>query len=217
MSFSLHVTIDDGISGPLQRLGQATRSPEVRKVIGRAVANDLRQHFSKLDQERPNQMGGRRTHFYGQARRSVQNPVLLGDAGVSVSINHVGVAQRYFGGTIYAQPGKALSIPARAESYGRRPGEFTDLHLEVFKSLGLAALVQNDQTSISIRKKKGGGRSVKRGEEQGGGVFFWLVKRVTQDADPSVLPTDAELQEAASTAGLEYFSTLIARINDGRN
>jgi len=217
MSLGLHIAIDDQISTPLIRAGQYARKPEMRKVMGRGVANDLRQHFSKLDQERPNEMGGRRTHFWGQARRSVQNPVLLDADTVSVSINQVGVAQRYYGGDIYAQPGKALSLPARAEAYGKRPGEFTDLHIEVFKEHDLAALVQNDQTSLSIRKKKGGGRTVKRGEEQGGGVFFWLVKRVTQDGDPSVLPTDAELRLAAYNAGLDYFALLVARINEGRS
>lgn len=217
MSLGLHIKIEDGISGPLQRLGQAARSPEVRKVMGRGVANELRGHFSQLDQERSNAMGGRRTHFWGQARRSVQNPVLVGDAAVQVSINHVGVAQRYFGGTIYAQPGKALSIPARPEAYGKRAGEFNDLHLEVFGDSGKAALVQNQQTQISYGRKRKDGSRQRKTEEVGGAVFFWLVKRVTQAADPSVLPTDAELQEAAATAGTEYFATLVARISDGRS
>ena len=212
MSLSLHLTVSDHVSGPLQRLGAAVRGPEVRKVMGRGVATTLRKHFTALDEERANTMGGRRTHFYGQVRRSVQNPALVGDSAVSVSINHVGIAQRYFGGTIEAAPGKALPIPARTEAYGRRPGEFNDLHLVVFKSLGLAALVQRDQTAVSIgRRRKDGSRQVKQGAERGGGVFFWLVKRVYQQPDPTVLPTDEELQSSATAAGLDYFSLLAAR------
>lgn len=218
MAFAISFQLTDGATGPLQRMAESVRTPEFRKVVGRAVANRLRKHFSELDSERANTMGGRRTHFYGQARRSVQNPELVGDSGVSVSINHVGIAQRYFGGPIEADPGHALAIPARAEAYGKRPGEFKDLHLVVFGELGKAALVQNTQTALSVgRRRKDGSRTVSRGEEQGGGVFFWLVKRVNQRPDHSVLPTESDLQAAASAAGLEYLRTLAARAQDDRS
>jgi hypothetical protein len=71
----------------------------------------------------------------------------------------------------------------------------------------LAALVQNDQSVLGRRRKDG----TRRGTETGGGIFFWLVKSIHQEPDPTVLPPEEELQESAFQAGDEYLKTLLAR------
>lgn len=195
---------------PLLRLSAGVQRPDVRRVMGRAIATKLRQHFTKLDGERSNKLGGKRTHFYGNARRAVQQPELFGGDGVKVAINHVGIAQRYFGGEIKPGPGKEwLTIPARAETHGRRAGEFDDLHFERYRS-DLAALVQNAQTRLGGRVD---GSVTERGAtgETGGGIFYWLVKEVYQKEDPTVLPPEEELQDAGLNAGEDYVKTLIER------
>lgn len=82
---------------PLLRLSDGVKRPDVRKVMGRALTILLRKHFTKLDRTRKNKLGGRRTHFWGQVRRSVQQPTLIGGDGLRVDINHVGIALQYFG------------------------------------------------------------------------------------------------------------------------
>jgi hypothetical protein len=199
--FTMNLRVDDGASSPLLATALRVKDPATRKVMGRGVANTLRKHFSKLDRQRPNRLGGTRTHFYGQVRRSVQQPVLLGGDGVKVSIPHVGIAQRYFGGKIEPVNVDWLTIPARSEAYGKRAREFNDLDFVLFRP-DLAALVQRDQTDVGS------------GEESGGGVFFWLKKEVEQQPDPTVLPTDAELQTAAVTAGEKYIRTAQERAQE---
>ncbi|MCX6952917.1 MAG: hypothetical protein NTV51_12245, partial [Verrucomicrobia bacterium] len=155
------------------------RRPDLRKVMGRALATKLRTHFTELDRTRPNQIGGKRTHFWGDVRRSVQQPQLIGGDGILVAINHVGAAQRYFGGDIEPVNGDWLTIPARAEAYGKRAREFDDLHFVFFRR-GLAALVQNESTTIELNqnRKKDRGIGPIAPETTGGGIFYWLVTHV---------------------------------------
>lgn len=211
---SLGITIDftdPAKLPPLLRLGDAVRRPEIRKVMGAGIADALRDHFASLDNARANQMGGKRTHFYGQVRNAVQQPELVGGDGIKVAINHVGIAQRYFGGTIKPREKQWLAIPARAEAYGNRPGRFNDLHFVFFRR-GLAALVQNEQTSLGGRVRGSVTPTGRRkGQTTGGGVFYWLKKEVTQKKDSSVLPSEETLTQAALTEGEAHIKTLIER------
>lgn len=179
---------------PLLRLSEGVKRPDVRKVMGRAIGNALRRHFTTLDQERPNQLGGRRTHFYGQARRGVQQPELVGGDGVKVEIDKLGIAQRYFGGTIEREDGGLLTIPVNPAAYGHRAREF-DL-TPIYFGDGSGILV--DDTNPESR----GGI---------GEVFYRLVRSVHQDPDPSVLPSDEALSQVALEAGEDYIGILIDR------
>lgn len=182
---------------PLLRLSEGVKRPDVRKVMGRAIATDLRKHFTKLDQERPNQLGGRRTHFYGQVRRGVQQPELVAGDGVRVDINHVGIAQRYYGGRIKRADGGLLTIPVHPEAHGKRAREFDDLYAVYFDDgSGLLARPNADSRSDAI-----------------GEVYYRLVHEVEQKEDPTVLPPEKQLQQAALDAGEDYLRILIQRAN----
>lgn len=214
MSVAITIGIQDDASTPLLRLGNAIQRGAVRMVMGRAVVRQLKAHFGKLDDERPNKLGGKRTKFYEQVGKSVQQPELIGGDGVKIAINQVGFAQRLFGGDITVGENGTkewFTVPARAEAYGHRARQFNDLHFVFFRE-GLAALVQNEQTTLG-RKKKDGTRS---GKTTGGGIFYWLVKSIHQEPDPTVLPpeegaaVDGErsMGETAAHAGEEYLTTL---------
>ena len=178
-------------------------------VMGRAAAGLTRDHLYALDQSRPNKLGGKRTNFYQKAGDSVSDPAA--SAGVvSFTITKTGLAQRWLGGDIEAgsgissktgEPTKYLSIPARAETYGEPPSAFTDL-VFVPRKNGGAMLVQALQTQVSISGKKR--ITVTRGQLLGGLVMYWLVDKVTQEEDPTVLPTEEELLEVAIGSGSQY-------------
>lgn len=197
--FSIKLTPEDRATPAFQRLVANIKQPAIRKVMGRAIANRVRKHFTRLDGERPNKLGGARTHFYAQARRSVQQPQLVGGDGIQVSINHVGIAQRYFGGEITPKNAKWLTLPVHPEAYGHRAREFGDLEFVPIDEGRRAMLVRPNEASPNGI----------------GEVFYLLVKRVTQRPDPSVMPTNAELRDDALTAGDNYLQTLIARAQRG--
>lgn len=176
-----------------QRATAANQADNVAAIGGRAVAGFLRDYLFNLDGERANKLGGVRTHFYGDAARSVQNPQ-VSQGTASVSINHLGLAQRFFGGAIRPVTSKLLAIPARAETHGKTPGEFNDLSFMPTRRGG--ALVQALQVQIIRGKRKGEWRD----ETVGGLVMYWLVPEVNQDADPSVLPGEKALAGCATDA-----------------
>lgn len=191
---SIVTTVSDLATPMFQRLGAAVQRADVRAVMGRAIASKLRKHFTKLDSERRNKLGGRRTHFYGQVRRGVQKPELTSD-GVTVVINNVGIAQRYFGGDIVPVSAKWLTLPVHPLAYGKRAREFADLNYVPIESQPRAMLVRsnpNDPNGI-------------------GEVFYLLVKRVHQEPDLSVIPTQSELLNDAMQAGDTYLNTLRTR------
>jgi hypothetical protein len=150
-----------------------------------AVAESIRQHLVARDQI-PNRLGGRRTHFYAAAARSTFWTASNSEGTVHIAKD--GFRQRYLGGTIKPVKAKALAIPVSPESHGRTPAEFgSELRLVI---LGGTAANSNTTALLVL------------GNEPTAPVLFILVKQVTQEADPTVLP-DPEAMQAEAISALE--------------
>lgn len=194
----------------VDKVGTAVEKDDVRLVMGRAVANALQDRFAEIAQDQEHHQTSRGfgvapTGFYEQARRGVQQPTLE-PGGVSVAVNKAGIAQRIFGGTITPIKAKALAIPARAEAYGKLPANFNNLRLVIFGG-GKAALVERTATVVrGGARGAGAGRS--KGDQIGGSVYFWLVKSVHQEPDPSVLPDEEKMLDAAITRAGAFLERL---------
>lgn len=160
-------------------------------VVGRAGRNAVREHLFARDGQ-GNTLGGRRTHFFGQAARAT-NCTMQGDT-VVVSIDHVGIAQRYFGGTIRPKSAKFLTIPVHPAAYGKRAREFSDLEV-IFGAGG---------QPVALARKA-------RGRHAFGEIYYRLVRSVTQAPDPSVLPSDAQLDTAIQAEVEPYVQRLVDR------
>jgi hypothetical protein len=172
----------------------ALKGTRLNTQIGRGVAELFKEHFFELDRERPNALGGQRTHFYGDAAKATSS---YGDeAGATITVAQQGIRQRLLGGTIRAVNGKYLTIAARAEAYGKRAREFKDL---VFVKLSgdRAMLVQADSQRVFFGRRRDGRAT--QGEVRGGLVMFWLVPSVTQKGDPTVLPRETQIREVVMT------------------
>jgi hypothetical protein len=174
MAFSTTVDIKDAATARIEATGLKIRPETANKVIARSGQNFVRKHFTYLNSTRANRLGGKRTNFYTQAARGT---TAVSDAqGATISVNQVGIRQRIFGGTILPKNGKWLTIPARAEAHGRRAREFQDLkfaYAEDERGKARPALVRDSKDKNFW------------GEED---VFFWLVPKVVQKPDPSVMP-----------------------------
>jgi hypothetical protein len=193
----LEITFPDPEKLPaIFNLARGLRRPDTLMVMGRAVATLLRKHFTELDKENPNKHGGERTHFWGKARRSVQQPELLSGDSAKVSITAIGVAQRYYGGDIVPRTAKALTIPVHPAAYGHRAREFDDLDYIPSKS--------GKALAILARPNPASAHGI-------GEVYYVLVRRVHQMADPNVLPPESKIDRTALEAGEAYLKNLIER------
>ena len=180
----VQVVSRDAVSSWLARMSSAIDGAQLKEVVGRAGANTIRNHLFKINSARPNKLGGKRTKFYAQAARSTQHKAV--DDGAVVSVNHVGIAQRYFGGTIRPRRSKYLTLPAVPRAYGKRAREIPGLKFVPFKKR--AALVKDDT------------------------VFYWLVRSVTQQADSSVLPENSEMAAHTAKAASAYTDRIMERM-----
>jgi hypothetical protein len=190
---------------------------QVLPVMARSVYRSMRGNFQELESTRPNQMGGKRTHYYAEARRDM-TIVYEGDTAI-VGTTLVGTNLRYFGGTVKAganpsyisgKPTKFLTIPATAESYGRRAADFPELEV-LFGRNGPYALARVERRTIARGDTYGvsGAKSVE--------ILFWLKSSVTVQPDESMLPDPSGLNEAVKSDVNDYVGMLWRRSRSGGN
>jgi hypothetical protein len=194
MSIAIQINATN-TAGPASRRVMSVLKPSaLNPVIGRSANNTVREHLFGLNSSRPNKLGGRRTNFYGQAARAT-NFKVVSDTEVVVSIPKLGIAQRFFGGTIRPKAAKYLTIPANPAAHGKRAREFSDLKFAIIPGKG-PALVLKSAIKVKRVKTKQTGRT-RRDDftsetlTTSGGettVMFWLRRSITQQPDPTVLP-----------------------------
>lgn len=125
------------------------------------------------------------------ARRA--NAVESSHTGDTATITLGGEAEifaRAFGDvTVNARPGKMLTIPWRAEAYGRRAGEFSDLFV-VRSKRGNAFLARRDGKTLQ---------------------FVYLLKRsVLLPEDRGLLPSDEQYVQITEQAAVEFIEEKLA-------
>lgn len=225
----LTVNISDELKGAgahARRIRDEINRPPAKRIMGRSIAQTLKDHFYRRDASHPNSLGGTRTHYWARAAKAVQQPEIQTD-GLSVSINQVGIGLRFFGGVVKAgknisrftgKPTQFLTIPARAEAHGKRAGEFHNLRILFGRGGQPIALVERAATVIrSVRGvfRAVGTESVAGRGTTGGGIYFWLVKQATFKPDSTVLPERDQMLVPALSAAVSYLERIWARKEGG--
>lgn len=203
------ITLDEA-TPLLERVKTAAQARGLALVAARAVGSLVKEHLYGLDAKR--HRFGR--HFYRQAADSVTAGAA--PEGAAVSITQQGFRQRLFGGAIYPGNGKKfLTIPAVPEAFGTRAGEWTGLKVSRAYDPRTGALrwalVRVLSASVSGRAKKGKLNRAIAKNLGIGDVVFWLVRDVGQRADPTVLPTAADMSARGVKAIEDRFLRLALR------
>lgn len=195
MPVGISVKILDRASPLIQNLGKAAQSPALKKSVAGNEQRLFFNHFRALEAER-HRSGG--TNFYGQAATSTKGEATK--RGVTVSINKIGIAQRFFGGIIRPRKAKALAIPMHPDAYGRRAGDpgWGD-SLDFVPS---SKAPGSGSIGILVRKQQA---------EDFGTVMYVLRGFVQQDPDPSVLPSDDQVADTALDAVERFLRRIEAR------
>ena len=185
------VEIIERATPALKRIATELDSNAARQAMGEGVVELIQEHFYGLP---PNKAGFPTTRFWPRAAEATTCEEV--SDGVQVSISQTGVRQRLLGGSIKPVNGKFLTIPAIAETYGHGATEFADLKVYHSNYGGWPALALARATLVT--------------DETGGinpdSVYYWLVRQVSQKPDPTVLPEDQEILEAASKAAQDFFT-----------
>lgn len=210
MAISMLVNVQDRASSTLLALEGAMTPIALSKNIGEAEVKLFQNHFIHAP---TNKYGYPTTGFWQRAARATNYTASA--AGPVINVNQVGVRQRLSGGDIFPVNKQFLAIPARAEAYGKAPSEFDNLKVAFHNTGGRReafALVEAAASQINYAK-------VKRGQvhrdftvtQVGGGVYFWLVKSVHQNPDPTVIPDPRDIVQVAG----ETLDDIVQRIGRG--
>lgn len=194
------VQITESYKPALQRLWLDLHSEASSNRIGRDVVALVQNHFRELPS---NERKFPSTHFWQRAAEATSYRVE--EDNVVVSVDQVGIRQRYLGGDIKAISGKYLTIPAIAWTYGHSASEFDDLkvvrgHFITYWGRDVSlALVPSHWREDMFKPAT---------------VYFWLVQSVTQGPNSNVLPSDDAIFSAISEGIGERVDDLFSSSND---
>ena len=203
--------VDVNIQADLPGVDAILRSLESRTELNQAMAEGVdlkvRTHLLDLNSRSPH------TNFYARAAASTQ--VKADDAASTVTITHMGLALRYYGGHVVpVKPGitnlalPTANVPVLGGEERARPDE-----------MGILAFIPNrgtmDEGTTGVfvagkmitnvqGKNKGRQRVVPVSPDSG--ILFVLRKWTDHNADESVLPSIMDMQAAASDAASNYIA-----------
>ena len=196
---AVDVNIDDVKVREVLAKAVSSLSPvSVATAAAEGGADVVRSNF--LDLSKARHRAGQRIDYYLQASDSVIRETNGPDA--IIRIPHTGIAQRLYGGDILpsrrtspvtGRPITRLAIGlSGSPGEGHTPADFADLFVVTKKG-----------------SKKGspdkGGAFLARKTESGVQRLFILLREVSQDPDPSVLPTDDAILDSAESAILDLY------------
>jgi len=162
------LVVRDTATPELQRLARKVRDKRgLLRVLGRTLANELKDHYRHKDRTEPNRLGGQRTHYWREVADSVHAGNPSRDS-IAVNIGHPTISQKVYGGTIYPKRAKALTIPMHPDGHGRHASE-----------------VPGD---LFVYRDDAGKGYLARAENGGLEIIYALRSSVTQDPDPTALP-----------------------------
>ena len=169
----------------LARTNTALNSSDLHEVAAASVSKLLRQHFITRNARSST------SNYWSHAGESVRHVSDI--ASGTVIVGKEGVGWHRYGGTIRAKPGKALAIPLRAALKGVWPSEkFTQKN---------DAFIWRRKGKVFLASKEG--KALR--------IHYILLKSVSKRADPTILPTDASISEAAATAITQLIQLAIQR------
>lgn len=170
----------DKVKKFLRIIQGSAESRIVRTALGEDGSQLVRENFYEKDKT-PNQLGGKRTHFYRQAGDATGYD--LHPEGASIFTTKLGVRQRLEGGVITPKKAKGwLTIPLTPEAHGRRARDFPGL-------------------------EAGGGYL----SDDEGRAHYVFKKRVKQEEDPTVLPSKEALKNQGTVTVLSTVELLLQR------
>ena len=198
MSVGIEINIKDGATPRINALLESVRPQALQKEVGEASVKLTTGH---LRANGTNKRGWKSTNFWSRAARATSWTAT--EDGVTISINQIGVRQRFYGGTISAVNAKALTIPIASQAYGKTAADFPG-----------AFLIRTPKGAYIVQYA-GGNTTKGRFKKQAATLEFLFVlkKSVTQKEDRSVIPS---MEQYGATA-LQQIERIIARQTGGKS
>ena len=127
---NLTLQVLDGATARLRQLAQ--KGDNLLAPVTRIIGSTVKAHLVRLNAQRPNALGGKRTNYWARAARATA----MDPAAGTVTITRRGFRYQVKGGTIRAsgrlsmvtgKPITRLAIPIHAKAHGMNPSELGPL------------------------------------------------------------------------------------------
>ena len=205
----------DTASPAIAELMKALASSALRRHVGQAATMFTQSHLRHL---LPNKQGWPSQGFYEGAARGTSWEAT--DDGVRIQVDNPeapGAMKHQYnqgqaGKTHIDATDKLLTVPARAQFYGHRAGEFAGLKFGMFRSGAKFLYIQQGGSErVNFQTGKSSNRGM--GARSAMMIAFWLVPSVEQDAKPEVLPTREQYLNVIMQALQDGIAQLTGRNN----
>ena len=191
---SVTITIPaERLAGWHRRWAERITPGLLAKAAAGALQTLIVRHLARVSETRhatANRLGAPPSGFWKDVEKAVRLHTHANDAEVSVT--HPGIARAGRDVLIRPRRAKALTIPLRAEAYGKRPREFANL--------SGAALFRPKGTRVLATEE--GGRLT---------PMYALCASVTQRRDPTLLPDQKTIDDALARAALNAIETVASQ------
>lgn len=198
----ISVSISDTATPAISRLLAQCKNPaDALKAAGKRVEILLRDHFQIRNDTSANRQGWPRSNFWLGVKKATVIQSTTPDEAV-ISIAHPAIRHKVEGGTIKPKRRKYLAIPGSAQAYAAgAPSEGAHPPLKFAFSPhpdgGMRPSLVLDPSvgrTVGKRKKK----------PAPSGVWYWLIRKAEQAADPNALPSSDLIQIAAKQGILQF-------------
>lgn len=188
---NVEIVVDDSTPVLQHLLKELEDLTPLNEYIGNAAAEGTRLHIRSAAESRHETsaaLGASPTGYL--AKRAELVSYTASSSGVELAITGA-IFRRVFGPvTIKPVAGKMLTIPWRAEAYGRRAREFGDLFVYVSKrGKGLAFLARREGKTLQL--------------------YYLLKSMVVLQQDTGLLPTEEQYAQGAEIGARGYLSKLL--------
>jgi hypothetical protein len=206
MNFQINIEVEDGVSEPLNHALEAMQPARLTESVGPDLCELTRDYLVR----NPGSKNGGSAGDFWAAAAAATSWKNTGNGSMTISIDQIGVRQRYRGGLIVPKNVRALTIPIHPDAYGKTARDFNNLI--VIKTSKGAYLAQGNMEEVG---RTSDGRvshrnQNKRGKHRALTFLFKLSMGVGQEADPSVIPSPDEYSRTA-LAALDKVVTEIVR------
>lgn len=187
---NIEIKVDDGTPVLQELLKELNDLTPINEYIGSAAAEGTRMHIRSAAETRhttAEELGATPTGYL--TKRAELVSYTASSAGVELAITGA-IFRRVFGPvTVRPVSAKMLTIPWRAEAYGKRAREFGDLFVYVSKrNKGVAFLARKEGKTIQL--------------------YYLLKSFVILPQDTGLLPTAEQYAQAAEIGARGYLSKI---------
>lgn len=183
-AFSLSLQGDSELAEALER--KIAPPEKLADAAARGVSNLVVDHLLARNASASHREGFPRSGYWADAADDVK--VKLNGCVASIVVHAQGLRLHRYGGTVFPKEAKSLAIPARAEVAGVRPKEYDPSRSKHF------LWWPKNRTAGALARREGSGHLT---------ILWWLVGATHHEADPTVLPPEADMRAAATAAAKE--------------